>query len=656
MKSFKKSVIKKVVEEPSEYVKMFAGIRKFDPDANTHSESEEYTKMFAGFFRKKKNKLKEDFEDSPHLYHKTPHELAKIGYDGASKIKKADRVHTKNPYFKPQHTVDQYNAPSHEMSKGNAHVSKLHDQLKDHYHFGAKRRSESNEHTQAITHYTEEHPNNESGYRKWNTALYHGALSKLNDTDHKMMGTLKDALKMHKTPHALTVYSGVSRSPERHAANAKGDHIKTEFPAFTSASIDRGRAKAFAQSDRQSEHIYDHSAAIAHVHNSGWQSADRDRKKFMRSNPPPKVAREDQTKGRHNYDYNHVISMKIPRGAHGAYAAHRSNSPGEKEFIMHPGTKFHIDKTPTLDHEKKMVHWNAKMVHDGVRDVEHLHDDPIVSRPKGTKFGEVSTKPLASTAKKPSKILSKIQGKLGMKVTAKEPEEKSLVPGTKEHFIHHMTKMSYHDNATGDEEKQIYHQKEVDKHYGKGAAEDAYFSHDLGKHYDENHGKKKKVKTEFSSANPMETNRVLGSKEHFVHHVTNLHDASANYINHSNTENATAVLTHDSAIKKHYGAAVAQGAGKIKDPAKHYDEHMSTKNVPGTEDHFMHHTTQMHHHHNAYMKSIATKAGSEITNKHATSYAHHFKELADVHGQEMAKSASVSTDHKKLWNNIKSWK
>lgn len=98
---------------------------------------------------------------------------------------------------------------------------------------------------------------------------------------------LDEAMKVHKTPHPLTLYSGVRGDP-RKRANALGI---VKHPAYLSTSINPKIAKNFANS--QIERSY--SLKEGHTH---------------------------------------TLKIHVPQGHPGAYVAHISEMPNEKEFIL----------------------------------------------------------------------------------------------------------------------------------------------------------------------------------------------------------------------------------------------------------------------------------------------------------------------------------
>jgi hypothetical protein len=169
-------------------------------------------------------------------------------------------------------------------------------------------------------------------YRKINKALYTGDSSDLNTQHHDIIENLKSALVKHKTNEDMTVSSGIKVSPDSFRKEGDEGPIKMTMPAFTSTSLAVHVARDFAKPVRK----------------EGESSGDE-----------------------------HVVHIDVPKGSHGAYVAHHSAIPEEHEFILHPGARLHVDPLPSHISERtdwdgnriKTHHWNARLVHDGVKDV-----------------------------------------------------------------------------------------------------------------------------------------------------------------------------------------------------------------------------------------------------------------------------------------------
>lgn len=140
---------------------------------------------------------------------------------------------------------------------------------------------------------------------------------------------LTAALHRHKTPEALTVYSGVHHSPEHLIKHQGGDKNKTGGIAktshFTSASLSARTAAGFSQEDSDS------------IHNKKYG-------KTAYGNP------------------THMLKIHVPKGHPGAYVDHHSSHFGEREFILPHGTKMHIHHEPEYDMSNHAMIWHARVL------------------------------------------------------------------------------------------------------------------------------------------------------------------------------------------------------------------------------------------------------------------------------------------------------
>jgi hypothetical protein len=206
-------------------------------------------------------------------------------------------------------------------SEDSVKLYNVHKALSDHYHFNYNRKYES-----AISHYTS------VGYIDVNDHLRNGG--KLED--HKDAKDLSDALKVHKTPHAMHLFTGIKEDPRKHMTRAHEEqgHIPLHMPAFTSTSLRPSIAGSFAEHD---EVPYHHDLMP----------------KYKRK-PTLPFNRE-----------KHVVVIHAPKGIHGGYVEHHSDSKGEMEFILHPGAKVHLETKPRSQ-KNGVNYWHGTLVHDGV--------------------------------------------------------------------------------------------------------------------------------------------------------------------------------------------------------------------------------------------------------------------------------------------------
>lgn len=169
-----------------------------------------------------------------------------------------------------------------------------------------------------------------ASYRKINKALYAGQADTLDEHQKSIVSHLKGAMTAYKTPEDMTVSSGIKFDPRSHQKSADGP-IKIQNSAFTSTSLSKVAADDF-------------------IRDLDTPEGDRER---------------------------HMIHIDVPKGSHGVYIGHHSNLPNEREFILHPGARYDVDPNPQHVHEYtnysgktvRTIHWNARLVHDGVRNV-----------------------------------------------------------------------------------------------------------------------------------------------------------------------------------------------------------------------------------------------------------------------------------------------
>lgn len=148
-----------------------------------------------------------------------------------------------------------------------------------------------------------------------------------DEEDHKrympQIKKLDSAMKKHKTPEDMHVYTGLGYSPAQYKSKDHNgtDPIKVHHPAFTSTSISRKEANTFAESSPHHEN--------------------------------------DSMK-----DHVHMMKIHVPKGSHGAYVDHHSSNDGEKEFMLPRNSKLHVHPVPEYSQNghSKMAIWHAKLV------------------------------------------------------------------------------------------------------------------------------------------------------------------------------------------------------------------------------------------------------------------------------------------------------
>lgn len=165
--------------------------------------------------------------------------------------------------------------------------------------------------------------------RHLNSAMHERALGK-DIPKHKDEDGMTDAVNRHKTPHDMTVYSGVRQSPEHLIKSQNG--VKTgkggvaHTSHFMSTSISKEQASGFAAPDKYSKY-------------SKGEYKDK-----------PAV---------------HMLKIHVPKGHPSAYVAEHSEHDNEKEMILPHNTKLHIHHTPDIEKDSAGFHtaiWHAHVV------------------------------------------------------------------------------------------------------------------------------------------------------------------------------------------------------------------------------------------------------------------------------------------------------
>jgi hypothetical protein len=188
----------------------------------------------------------------------------------------------------------------------------LHYDLIDHYNFSNKKDLHN------IKNYTA--GDTQSNYL-WNK---HAGTDKRHAGTDKQVNSLNNTLKIHKTPHDMTVYSNSKMDP-REKKNAEG---VVHHPAFMSTTIEKGFAK-------------------------DWENTTR------RERQPNGVIPRDK----------HVLAIHVPKGSHGAYVDHLSELPGQSEFILPKAAnlKYHSTESHVNPEHKEL--WNG----DKIENHTHYH-------------------------------------------------------------------------------------------------------------------------------------------------------------------------------------------------------------------------------------------------------------------------------------------
>ena len=210
----------------------------------------------------------------------------------------------------PSKTWDE-NMEDHTKVKPGHHLSVLEKKLVDTYKHGNKSHYDPpNLKQQAIKSYTDVSVQLNAHLKKaWANKVKPSM--NVDNLDHGLHNpvSLDEALKEHEAPTDFHVYSGLKGHPFLKTNYARPTYdlkhtkkvIKAVLPAYSSSSLDFNQAHSFASSP-------------------GWEHINPDK---------------------------HILKIHIPKGSkHGAYVAHNSDQPHEREFLLRRGTKIHIHPEP----------------------------------------------------------------------------------------------------------------------------------------------------------------------------------------------------------------------------------------------------------------------------------------------------------------------
>jgi len=191
-----------------------------------------------------------------------------------------------------------------------ADLSNLHDSLLNHY-----KPLDDYQHADAVNDYTgHSRPvNNHLWQQHGASAIKTGS----DETDHEWnIKTLDHVLQAHKTPHPITVFSGIRYDP-RKKMNSEGI---VHHPAYLSTSISKLRAKGFGTTH---ENQYDQYGIRQH----------------------------------------HVLKIRVPKGHSGIYAYNHSQAREEREFILPRGLNLRHIRT-TEHHVNRQSFFDPYTVHE----------------------------------------------------------------------------------------------------------------------------------------------------------------------------------------------------------------------------------------------------------------------------------------------------
>ena len=296
-----------------------------------------YTSMFFGFFRKgdktsdplKEGLVSKFYSPSGAKWGNINHDNKDGNYLHQLKAIKNDKKYYGDSDDPIKVKIDHEPTRPKQKVDDAKKMNRLEETMKKHYDFGPHIGSaEINHLSLPPSHHPDyEHRQSILKYTQGSTHINQYVAKGIDHGDRIMWHAkyLKSALKKYTTPHDFAVHTGLSKSAIKQLHESPGEnkhgHFKIHLPAFTSCSLSRSTAKNFSSRD---------------------EAGDK---------------------------YFHYVTIHVPKGSHGAYVDHVSANRGEREFILHPGAKVHIDREPHIEHKIKTVNWTGRLVHDGVKDV-----------------------------------------------------------------------------------------------------------------------------------------------------------------------------------------------------------------------------------------------------------------------------------------------
>lgn len=199
-----------------------------------------------------------------------------------------------------------------------------------------------------------------SSYSRWNRGLLGlgNQHDYLDSEDQAHIERVKDELGRHTTDEDMYLYSGIKYHPFKHPIT--NGIIRVKNKAFTSLSTRYNVASGFAS---LTDAINPDGSPIKQIRTYYNQDSGKEEDR-----PDPD-----------SYLYSsNIVRVNVPKGSHGMYVDPVSSNAGEKEFLLHPNSKFHINPIPRLRRgysggNEIIKIWDAKLVHDGVNNPE---DDP----------------------------------------------------------------------------------------------------------------------------------------------------------------------------------------------------------------------------------------------------------------------------------------
>jgi hypothetical protein len=244
-----------------------------------------------------------------------------------------------------------------------------------------------------------------SSSKALNKHLYTNGKFELRQEFVQHIHNLSEALSRHETPHDLIVHTGVGFSPEN--ASVHNNYHFLEMPAFTSTSIDRYISTSFARSVKSKhvfyysptrknylpvpEHIKTRFPQLFHPDHQVSTDYSPNIVKHLTNHPDHREAVKKisqhynlANEGHFVAPY-HYLTIHVPKGSNGFYAAGHSHYSEEREFILNRNSRIAVHKKPTLithtvkdgeahvDQFHPYLKWKGYLVHDGMKNTPHMN-------------------------------------------------------------------------------------------------------------------------------------------------------------------------------------------------------------------------------------------------------------------------------------------
>lgn len=235
------------------------------------------------------------------------------------------------------HNNEDYMVFDNEEAPNVSDIFSTHQELLDH----TSKIPHEAQHKRAVIDYTG------LEYTDINQYLYGTNPRLLRKANQDNIDNLKELIGRSVIQKPLTVFTGIKFEPDKIPVENGFRHVIT--PAFSSTSLAHSEARNFAKD-------------FPHVDENG--------KQIMNSSG-------------NDVHIKNIVRLNIPENAAGYYAEGYSSNPGEKEFILHPDSRYILWPKPTRfvsghtwEKDRIYQHWYGRLVHDGIKHLPIPESDP----------------------------------------------------------------------------------------------------------------------------------------------------------------------------------------------------------------------------------------------------------------------------------------